>query len=39
VEQSPYRKAESRSAGQEIPRSLWKMKIRYRVHSGPHPEP
>jgi hypothetical protein len=32
MEPNPYWEADSRSAGQDIPRILWKPRIHYRAH-------
>jgi len=35
MEQSPFREANNRSAGQDIPLLLWIPKIHYRFHNSP----
>jgi hypothetical protein len=39
MEQSPCCEFNSRSAGQEIPRLLWKQNVHYHVHKSPLPVP
>jgi hypothetical protein len=35
MEQRPYYEANSRLAGQKIPRLLWNQLVHYRVHKSP----